>query len=110
MKHLIVSLTIGACLLLPSAGVVFATDPHNGVGTLPAQQGRPGGGTGVGIQCSGVAGITVGLPAGQVGSSSNSPFVNTTKPYAGAGAGNSANANGHPAAQYDVSCFQHQMP
>jgi hypothetical protein len=111
-KHLIVSLTIGACLLLPSAGAVFATDPHKGVGLLPAQQGRPGGGTGVGIQCGGVPGITVGLPAGQAagGSSSSSPFVNSMKPYAGAGAGNSNNANGHPAAQYDVSCFQHQVP
>jgi hypothetical protein len=28
MKHLIVSITIGACLLLSSAGVVFAVDAH----------------------------------------------------------------------------------
>jgi len=28
MKHLIVSLTIGTCLLFSSAGVVFANDPH----------------------------------------------------------------------------------
>jgi hypothetical protein len=31
-KHLIVSLTIGACLLLPSAGVVFAGQPGSGAG------------------------------------------------------------------------------
>jgi len=28
MKHVVASLTIGACLLLSSAGVVFAVDPH----------------------------------------------------------------------------------
>ena len=39
-KHLIVSLTIGACLLLPSAGVVFATDPHK---ASPAAPGVPTG-------------------------------------------------------------------
>jgi len=39
-KHLIVSLTIGACLLLPSAGVVFA-------GPLGTDTGQPGSASGV---------------------------------------------------------------
>jgi|SRR6516164_11603679 hypothetical protein len=109
MKHVVASLTIGASLLLPSAGVVFAADPHLVTGSKTP--GRPGGG-GVGISCQGVAGggppgVTVGLPPGQIGSGSQSPFV-TDKQYAGtAGAGNSANAMGSPQSQYDVACFQH---
>src|SRR5215471_1705489 len=99
MKHLIVSLTIGACLLLPSAGVVFATDPHKASPAAPGvptgSKGQPGTG-GVGMSCGGtgtnVAPVTP--PPGQVGSSSNSPFV-TNKQYAGAGAGNSGAASIH---------------
>ena len=109
MKHVVASLTIAGCLLFPSAGVVFATDPHgvNGVTT-----GRPG------TQPSGSGGascgtLTMGAPPGQLagGSGSNSPFaldaLGTSKPYAGV-AGNSPNAGGAPASQYDVACFQHQ--
>jgi hypothetical protein len=108
MKHLIVSLTIGACLLLPSAGVVFATDPHN---LVPGSTGRPGSG-GVGIQCGGTAvggtNATVTPPPGQAqtGASNSSPFLNSSKEYAGAGAGKSGAAGGAPASQYDVACFQ----
>jgi hypothetical protein len=40
MKHVIASITIGVCLLFPSAGVVFATDPHKFTGA----QGEPGSG------------------------------------------------------------------
>src|SRR5262245_24996003 len=102
MKHLIVSLTIGACLLVSSAGVVFAKDPHS---LVPGSKGQPGTG-GVGIQCGGTGtNATVTPPPGQVGSGSNSPFV-TEKQYAGAGAGNSGTASPHANSQYDVACFQ----
>jgi hypothetical protein len=110
MKHLIVSLTIGACLLVSSAGVVFATDIHSGpVGPHPgglgsATNGQPGTG-GAGASC-GAAGATP--PPGQaVNNSVNSPFNATSKEYAGAGAGNpAANSSAHANSQYDVSCFQ----
>jgi hypothetical protein len=109
MKHLIVSLTIGACLLLPSAGVVFATDPHIPPLTTSKTPGRPGSG-GVGIQCTAGTGINVTstLPPGQgqIGATNSSPFLNSSKEYAGAGAGKSGAAGGAPAAQYDVACFQ----
>ena len=110
MKHLIASLTIGACLLLPSAGVVFAENPHgvNGVTT-----GRPGTQPPPSMAGASCGSLTNGAPPGQLagGSGSNSPFaldaLGTSKPYAGV-AGNSPNAGGAPASQYDVACFQHQ--
>jgi hypothetical protein len=106
MKHLIVSLTIGACLLVPSAGVVFATDPH--IAPSANGTGQPGTG-GVGISCGGTGtnGSPVTPPPGQaVNSSVNSPFNAPSKVYAGAGAGNSGSNPGKANSQYDVSCFQ----
>ena len=44
MKHVVASLTIGACLLLSSAGVVFAANPHGGPAKGAGQLGT--GGTG----------------------------------------------------------------
>ena len=35
MKHVVASLTIGACLLVSSAGVVFAVDAHKAPGGGP---------------------------------------------------------------------------
>jgi hypothetical protein len=110
MNHVIASLAIGACLLLPSAGVVFADNPH---GVNGVTKGRPG------TQPSGVGGascgtLTSGAPPGQLagGAGSNSPFaldaLGVSKNYAGT-AGNSGTAGGAPASQYDVACFQH-MP
>jgi hypothetical protein len=115
MKHMVASLTIGACLLLSSAGVVFAANAHNamtGSGT-----GAPGitngtGGTGVASCGSGGAVgtmLTQGSPPGQVGNlNTNSPFPtsaagpNSPPNYAGApdspansGAKN-PNSNAHP--------------
>jgi len=118
MKYLISSITIGACLLLSSAGDVFAV-----------QQGT--GGTGV-ASCG--SSITIGLntftqasPPGQANNTTNSPFpgpggvVNkngAVSKYAGAGSGNygagpipGATPNTHANSQYDVACLQHlQMP
>ena len=111
MKHLIVSLTIGACLLLPSAGVVFAENPHGAAATLGVTKGQPGtqpGGASGGASCGTLTG---GAPPGQLGVgglSSNSPFaldaMGLSKNYAGS-AGNSG-SNAHANSQYDVACFQ----
>ena len=118
MKHPIASLTIGACLLLSSAGLVFAVEsPHGSTGPHPA--GAPNGqpGTGGGGASCGTLGN--GAPAGQLGGglSSMSPFAldaaGLSKNYAGSttplvNPGNSS-SNLHANSQYDVACFHH-MP
>jgi hypothetical protein len=130
MKHLIVSLTIGACLLLPSAGVVFAgkmESPHGSTGPLAlpggkgaAPNGQPGTGGG-GASCGTLSGGMAGGPPGQLvpgGNGSMSPFAldisGVSKNYAGSttnivNPGNSA-SNFHANSQYDVACFHHQVP
>jgi len=112
MKHAVASLTIGACLLLSSAGVVFAVDPHKDAAGVKVATGQSGTTGLAGMSKPGVAscpgGGGVGSPPGQVGAVNNSPFT-TTKEYAGAGAGNSAVNSPHANSQYDNACFQH-MP
>jgi hypothetical protein len=114
MKHVVASLTIGACLLLSSAGVVFAENPHGAAAGLDVTKGRPGtqpGGAPGGASCGTLGN---GAPPGQLGggAGSNSPFaldaLGINKNYAGS-AGKSGTAGGAPASQYDVACFQHQM-
>ena len=121
MKHLISSVTIGACLLLSSAGEVFAQaatgNPH-GSAVMGA-----GGQLGTGSS-TGVAGCGTGQPSppGQALNGSNSsPFpgangmVNPTgaaSKYAGAGKGSyGANSPADPNvnSQYDNACL-HQVP
>ena len=72
MKHLISSVTVGACLLLSSAGDVFAQNPHP-----PGTSGRLGtGGLGV-AGCGGTAAScpTQPSPPGQIGNTTTkSPF------------------------------------
>jgi hypothetical protein len=111
MKHLTTSLIIGACLLVSSAGVVFAADAHKVMGTK-GQNGT--GGAGV-AGCTGVgADSAQPSPPGQVDNlNTNSPFPTAGNPtpskvYAGSGAGNSG-ANPKANSQYDNACFQ-QMP
>ena len=114
MKYLLTSVTIGACLLLSSAGVVFA-----------GQQGT--GGTGVAGCGSGTTAnpITQPSPLGQQGNThTKSPFP--TSPagtnsgsaagkYAGMGpngnygAGTGTTPNTHANSQYDNACL-HQVP
>ena len=120
MKNLVASLTIAACLLLPSAGVVFAMEPpHGSTGPHPGgnaglPNGQPGtqpaGTPQTGASCGT---LTTGAPPGQLpsndrSSSVNSPFaldaMNMSKNYAGS-AGNSG-SNAHANSQYDVACFQ----
>ena len=117
MKYLISSVTIGACMLLFSAGDVFAHSPPVTTG----QQGTGG---------TGVAGCTGPIPGGQPSPSglannsmTNSPFPNaggtvgsSNGTYAGAGSGNygagttgPTNTNTAANSQYDVACLQ-QVP
>jgi hypothetical protein len=108
MKHVVASLTIGACLLLSSAGVVLAVDAHKASGGMPGRNGTNGSGV---ASCGG----TQASPPGLVNNlNTNSPFPSAAIPspnpqYAGV-VGNSPNAGGHPASQYDNACFQHQVP
>jgi hypothetical protein len=112
MKHVLASLTVGACLLLPSAGSVFAGQPGSsagvacgGAGTMPPTPnlmtpGQAASAPGsvfnepapVGIGSGGVAG---GVYAGQPGTPSLQ------------------NGSAHAVSQYDVACLQvttHQPP
>lgn len=112
MKHVVASLTIGACLLLSSPGVVFAANPHP-----PGTSGQLGT-TGQGLsQTSGVAscGGVQSSPPGQVGNTNtNSPFPtaggnpNSPPNYAGAAANPGSETNTHANSQYDNACL-HQV-
>jgi len=120
MKHLLASLAIGACLLLPSAGVVLGAGPP----TKPSQNpitGQPG--TSAGFNCgTASAPTTPGQAASAPGAPFNEPAPVGTGPGGVAGqhyAGNDntaslANANSTAAvSQYDVACVQataHQPP
>ena len=116
MKHVIASLTIGACLLLPSAGVVLAANPHP---STTSGTGQPGSNNG--ISCGGTNATSA--PSGSV-NGNGSPFNPTpTTPNGITYAGNMGNptgpggvasgtANSAAVSQYDVACFQAtpQMP
>jgi hypothetical protein len=111
MKHVAASLTIGACLLLSSAGVVFAANPHP-----PGTSGQLGT-TGTGGVNQGVAscGSSQPSPPGQVGNlNTNSPFPtvggspNSPPNYAGAAANPGSETNTHANSQYDNACL-HQV-
>jgi hypothetical protein len=113
MKYLISSVTIGACLLLSSGGAALANgSEHPNSGTLGT--GQPGG-TG-GAQCGttdnninamnlppGQAGTT---PNGGMSSSNNSPFLATSKSYAGSNGVASNAMSGNAFSNYDVACSQ----
>ena len=99
MKHVIASLTIGACLLLPSAGVALAT-------------GQPGSSAGVACTVSANALQTPGNSgsASNPGGTNGSPFNQAiAKIYAG-NPGSPTTSNGHASSnavsQYDVACLQ----
>ena len=122
MKHLISSVTIGACLLLSSAGDVFAQtgNPHGGPANLTAnggQLGTFGGASGVancGAQSSPPGQGTAmdpnthtnsPFPTGGIGSNPNPGSAAGN--YAGAGSGNygtgnvPGSPNPHANSQYD---------
>ena len=113
MKHVIASLIIGACLLLPSAGVVLAANPHPSTTSGTAQPGSNNG-----ISCGGTNATSA--PSGAA-NGNGSPFNPTpTTPNGITYAGNSGNPTAQPGgvgnplhavSQYDVACFQAtQMP
>jgi hypothetical protein len=116
MKHVLASLAIGACLLLPSAGVVLGA----GKTAQTPTTGQPGAGAGVGcgtgnaIMTPGNAALSPGSPFNEPGSLSPTDLGGTGgQNYAGSGAG-SAHANSTAAvSQYDIACANvtaHQPP
>jgi hypothetical protein len=127
MKHLTTSLIIGACLLVSSAGVVFADPPpHGSLGPHPGgnaglPNGQPGtqpaGTPQTGASCGTLAG-GIGPPGqaiststgSSISSSTNSPFaldaMGMSKNYAGSADAGSSSKNAHANSQYDVACFQ----
>ena len=111
MKYLISSVTIGACLLLSSAGDVFAQNPHT-PGTPTGQLGT----TGPGGSITGVAscGGSQTSPPGQVSNptTNNSPFPVGSPPTvntSGSVSKYAAGTNPHANSQYDVACLQQQL-
>jgi hypothetical protein len=105
MKHLLASLTIGACLLLPSAGIVLGAGPP----TKPAQTPTTGQRGSPNFTCT-TGGAGNNTPSAGANSAPGSPF----NPNGQAGvvyAGNpntasSAHANSTAAvSQYDVACM-----
>lgn len=109
MKHVLVSLAIGACLLLPSAGVALGAGPP----VKPAQNPTTGQhGSNHGFSCT-TSGAGINTPGNAV-AAPGSPFDPTGKAgavYAGnPGTASAEHANSTAAvAQYDVACM-HQAP
>lgn len=94
MKQIVFSLVIGACLLLPAAGVALAASTGN--------TGRPNQSCG-----SQASPNTPGNAASAPGSAFN-PGGQAGSVYAGQQTQNSGNGQ---ASQYDVACFQqNQVP
>jgi len=106
MKHALASLTIGACLLLPSASVVFAA-------------GQPG--TSAGVNCGGAGPASSGLMTpGQAAASPRSSVQRTGPCCIGSGGVGGARSMQGPrehrqpcmlqariaVSQYDVACLQ----
>jgi hypothetical protein len=91
MKHIVSSVTVAACLLLPSVGAVFAASP--GTGGQPSQscQATPP-----------MPGNTSNAP----GSAFNGSAGNV---YAGNGQTTMTPANSRAVSQYDVACFQQSV-
>jgi hypothetical protein len=112
MRHLVASITIAASALLAVGGTALATDAHKGVpqaGIAPFK-GQPGSNGGVSCQTLQAGFGTAASPPGQVGATNNSPYIDTTKAYAGTAPNPSTN-NGNPTAvaEYDVACLQNVL-
>src|SRR5258705_2620957 len=72
MKHVLASLTVSVCLLLPSAGVVLAANPHTVTGTT----GQPGTNNGITCNSTTTGGVVIGGGPGGSPRGDGSP-VNT---------------------------------
>jgi hypothetical protein len=118
MKYLISSVTIGACLLLSSAGDVFAQvgNPHPPGTTGQLGTTGPGGSTASGTANCATQPSPPGQATNTKTNSSAFPALNgavgsSAGTYAGAGSGNYGAGTGttpNPAAnsQYDVACLR----
>ncbi len=109
MKHLLASLTVGACLLLPSAGVVLGAGPP----TKPAQNPTTGQqGSNHGFSCT-TSGSGINTPGNAInaGGSPFNPSGQAGNVYAGnMGTASAAHSNSTASvSQYDVAC-SHQAP
>ena len=95
MKHIVSSLAIIACLLVPTAGMVFADNVHTGGAT-----GQPG------QTCQNFTTYPAVTPGNtfNAGGSAFNPGGQADSVYAGAQMQNSGNSKS--VAQYDVACFQ----
>ena len=113
MKHVLASLTVGACLLLLSASVVFAENPHMG-----SSKGQPG--TTAGVNCGTTSAGTLATPGNAAlspGAPFNEPAPAGTSPTGGkagqvyAGSATSptmtnGQASSNAVSQYDIACLQ----
>jgi hypothetical protein len=99
LRHLISSIAVGVCLLLPA--VAFAANPHTGGST-----GQPG------ETClSKTAPIEPGNAAAAPGSAFNEVNGIAGSVYAGNGISATTANSPHAVSQYDVACFQNsQVP
>ncbi len=70
MKHVLASLTVAVCLLLPSAGVVLAANPHTVTGTT----GQPGTNNGITCNSTTTGGVVIGGGPGGSTSGDGSAF------------------------------------
>ena len=103
MKYVMASLTIGACLLLPSAEAVFAAQPNASCGS-PTAGFAPGNSTGA-INPAGTNGSPFAADFTQI----NSLPTSFVKAYAGnmgnpTGPGGGAKNSPYAVSQYDISC------
>jgi hypothetical protein len=109
MRRVLASLTISACLLLPSTGVVLGADPP----TKPAQNPTTGQhGSNHGFSCT-TSGAGINTPGNAI-NAPGAPFDPSGQAgnvYAGnPNTASAANANSTAAvSQYDVAC-SNQMP
>jgi hypothetical protein len=104
MKSLIPTFALGTCLLLPSAGVTFAADPH-----MNGATGRPNQSCQTSFNPDG-SNARPGSSASSPGSVFNEPGFPApgTDSVNGGTGGNAYNAAGAPS-QYDVACFQQSV-
>jgi hypothetical protein len=108
MKHVLASLTIGACLLLPSAGVVLGAGPPTKPAVNPTT-GQHGSNHGPSCGTPGAVntpGNAIAAPGAPFNSNGQAGAVYAGNP----GTASAANANSTAAvSQYDVACAN-QMP
>ena len=114
MKHVVASLTIGACLLLPSSGVVLAANLHTNAnpstvgGTGKGQVGATTNPLNPNAHACTPGGANPGPSAGAINSGGSvfNPNGTAGGQYAGNGANTGTPANPAAVSQYDVACYQ----